>query len=82
MPKRSSKPKKDVNQIAASILEAVTGQTELPPPAQDEIRRVMAAMGRRGGLRGGKARAEALSPSKRAKIAKKAATARWGKKSK
>lgn len=35
-------------------------------------------MGRRGGLKGGKARAEKLSPERRSEIAKKAALARWG----
>lgn len=35
------------------------------------------ALGRLGGLKGGKARAEALTPSQRSKIAKKAAQMRW-----
>jgi hypothetical protein len=35
------------------------------------------ALGRLGGLKGGKARAEKLSPAKRKAIAKKAAKARW-----
>lgn len=38
-----------------------------------------AALGRLGGLKGGKARAQALSPAKRRAIAKKAANARWKK---
>lgn len=38
--------------------------------------------GRLGGLKGGRARAEKLSPEERATIAKKAAEARWSKKSK
>lgn len=38
-----------------------------------------ATMGRVGGLKGGKARAAALTPTQRAAIARKAATARWGK---
>ena len=37
------------------------------------------AMGRRGGLKGGRARAERLTPERRVEIAKKAAAARWGK---
>jgi hypothetical protein len=37
------------------------------------------ALGRLGGLKGGKARAEKLSPAKRKAIAKKAAAKRWGK---
>ncbi len=39
-----------------------------------------AAMGRLGGLKGGKARAVKLSPRRRKQIAKKAAIARWSKK--
>lgn len=39
------------------------------------------ALGKLGGLKGGRARAEKLSPRKRTQIAKKAALARWGKKS-
>jgi len=38
-----------------------------------------AALGRLGGLKGGKARADALSPRERQLIARKAARARWGK---
>lgn len=36
-------------------------------------------LGRLGGLKGGKARAEKLSAKKRSQIARKAAKARWGK---
>ena len=78
MPKRSSKPKQDINQLAASILEAAVGtpatltKKGIKDPAA-------VALGRLGGLKGGKARAEALSPAKRAQIAKKAATVRWEK---
>ena len=38
-----------------------------------------AALGRKGGLKGGKARAEKLTPERRSDIAKKAAKARWNK---
>lgn len=37
------------------------------------------ALGKLGGAKGGKARAEALSPERRSAIAKKAAKARWAK---
>jgi general stress protein YciG len=37
----------------------------------------MSAMGRKGGLKGGKARAMALSPERRREIARKAALKRW-----
>jgi len=39
-----------------------------------------AALGRLGGLKGGRARASALSPERRSEIAAKAARTRWGKK--
>jgi len=38
------------------------------------------ALGRLGGLKGGKARAKALSAKKRKEIARKAAEKRWGRK--
>lgn len=38
-----------------------------------------AALGRLGGLKGGPARARALSPSRRREIARAAALARWGR---
>jgi hypothetical protein len=38
----------------------------------------MAALGRKGGLKGGKARAEAMTPAERSESAKRAARARWG----
>jgi hypothetical protein len=75
MPKRSSKSK-DVNQLAASILAQVTGAAEETPAKNPAA----VALGRLGGLKGGKARAQSLSPNKRAQIARKAAAARWSDK--
>ena len=71
MPKRSSKPS-DPNELAASILAEATGEEPKKDPAA-------VALGRRGGLKGGKARAKKLSAKRRSQIAKKAAKARWGK---
>jgi len=67
MQKRSSS---DVNMIAAAVVEKATGQPRNPHAV---------ALGRLGGLKGGKARAERLSAKKRRQIAKKAAEARWTK---
>ena len=50
---------------------------ETEPPEKNPA---AVALGRMGGLKGGKARAEKLSPAKRRAIAKKAAKARWGAK--
>ncbi len=71
MPKRSSSP--DINQIAASIVQQTTnGTANGKNPAA-------VALGRLGGLKGGRARAENLSETRRRQIAKKAARARWSK---
>jgi hypothetical protein len=78
MPKRSSKsPKReDEAQAAVRIMETIAAKTERAPiPAS--VSAAAAALGRRGGLKGGPARAAALSPKKRSDIAKKAAAARW-----
>jgi hypothetical protein len=82
MPKRSSKPKRpsDVNALAASIVAAATAEepeekAEVMP--DDAAHMAAVALGRRGGLVGGKARAAKLSKKRRAEIAKKAAKARW-----
>ena len=72
MPKRSSK---DVNQIAASIVAQVTAEADKQPAKNPAA----VALGRLGGVKGGKARAASLSPLRRCKIAKKAAQARWRK---
>jgi hypothetical protein len=42
-----------------------------------ELRAYMAELGRRGGPKGARARAKALTPEERREIARKAARARW-----
>jgi hypothetical protein len=76
MPKRSRKKPEpeDTNQIAARIVATVTGAAEM---TKEAVSRVAAELGRRGGLKGGKARAAKLSKARRSAIAKKAASARW-----
>jgi len=71
--RRSSKLPKDSNQLAAEIVRL---STEEPPQS---IKLYLAKIGRKGGLKGGKARAMKLSGEKRSEIASKAATARWTK---
>jgi len=73
MHKRTSKKSEDVNTVAAQIVELTTGQ-----PVKEKNPAAV-ALGRLGGLKGGKARAKILSPKKRKEIAIKAAKARWGK---
>lgn len=75
MPKRSSKPR-DLNALAASIVDDATDEApELG--AQPDKDPAAVELGRRGGLKGGKARAAMLSAQERSEIAKKAAEARW-----
>ncbi len=75
MAKRKRLPA-DTNQKAKAIVDLVTDQPK--PTPSDEIRAAAAALGRAGGLKGGPARAKALTAKKRSEIAKKAAAARWG----
>lgn len=71
---------RDVNQRAKAILDIVTGDvTPEPIPEKDAA---AVESGRRGGLKGGKARAAKLTQEQRTEIAKKAAAARWGPKAK
>lgn len=72
---RSSKKKKDENQIAASIIQQLTSTTETAPAKNPAA----VALGRLGGLKGGKARAAALSSARKREIAIKAVRARWAK---
>lgn len=73
---KKNKPR-DFNKLAASIVEEATGES----PKEDKPLKNQAAveLGRLGGLKGGKARAEKLTASQRRKIAIKAAHARWKK---
>jgi hypothetical protein len=51
---------------------------ETPEPENDDGKDPAAvALGRKGGLKGGRARAEKLTPEQRSEIARKAAGARW-----
>jgi hypothetical protein len=72
MPKRSSNGSPDLNELASAIVVASTNGIMTKNPAA-------VALGRLGGLKGGRARAESLSKAQRKKIAQKAATARWKK---
>ena len=65
-------PKKDFTQIALDVVRRATGETApIPPTPRQEN-------SRKGGLKGGVARATSLTAEKRSEIAKKAAAKRWG----
>ena len=78
MQKRSSTSgsEPDANESAFAALQHVIRETE--GTAKDPI---AVLLGRRGGLKGGRARAVKLTPARRRQIAKKAAVARWKSKS-
>jgi hypothetical protein len=79
MPDRSSNKKwpRDTNLLAKSIVDEATGEAEEEQPEDEGKNPAAVALGRLGGKKGGKARAEKLSPERRSEIAKKAAAARW-----
>ena len=81
MPKRSRKPKK-TQQLARSVLDGVVPDAE--PPKKKRTKKAekakdpaAVALGRKGGLKGGPARAAKLSKSELSESARKAAQARW-----
>lgn len=80
MQKRSRMPR-DVNQLAKAIVDIATGQVSPEPEPEQEQAKDPAAveLGRKGGLKGGKARWKGVSKKKRQEIARKAALARWKK---
>lgn len=69
---------RDTNQLAKSIVDISTGET-VDENTDYWKNPAAVALGRMGGLKGGIARAKALSPERRKEIAKKAAKARWSK---
>jgi hypothetical protein len=83
--RRSSKPlPKDPNKLAYEIAKLSTEEPEETPKnpqeaAQNAISEYLALIGKRGGLKGGPARAKKLSSKKRKEIAQNAANTRWAK---
>ncbi len=76
VPKRSSKPR-DLNQMASAIVDSAT--SDEPEADPDEGKNPAAvALGRLGGRKGGKSRAEKLTPEERSEFARRAAQTRWG----
>lgn len=81
-PTRRPKRPRDANQLARSIVDLATGEADETPSAEVNDKDPAAVtLGRRGGLKGGKARAGLLSPERRAEIARAAAKVRWAKSS-
>jgi hypothetical protein len=78
MPKRSSRGKQGpegIDEIAFRVAREAVGEN--PKDWQDGKNPAAVVLGRLGGLKGGKARAEKLSPEERSRIARLAACSRW-----
>jgi hypothetical protein len=73
MPKRSSKPR-DLNSMAANIVNEATDDQ---PQVEAQKDPAAVALGRKGGLKGGKVRAERMTPEERSEAARRAARKRW-----
>jgi hypothetical protein len=76
MPDRSRKRPRDPNALGKRIVDEAVGDAEPfdPDAGKDPL---AVELGRRGGLKGGKARAAKLTPEERAESARRAAQARW-----
>jgi hypothetical protein len=76
MTQAKQKPQRprDVNVLAFSLVKEATAEAKASHDTKD-IRRIVS--GREGGRKGGKARAQALTPERRRQIARRAAFARW-----
>ena len=77
---RSRKRPRDLNSLAASIVNDATSDEPRQKSEDDGKDPAAVALGRKGGLRGGKARAAKLTAEERSASARKAAAARWGTK--
>lgn len=70
---------RDPNQLAKFIVDVATGEAEDDTPALAGKDPLAAELGRRGGLKGGRARAKSLTAEARSEIARRAAAARWNR---
>lgn len=79
MPDRSRKRPRDANQLAKLVVDLATGEAEEDAPDDGGKDPAAVALGRKGGLKGGKARAASMTAQQRAEAARRAALARWSK---
>jgi hypothetical protein len=78
MPDRSRKRPRDPNQLGKLIVDIATGEAD-DAPEDDGKDPAAVALGRKGGLKGGKARAAKMTAEQRSEAAKRAASARWAR---
>lgn len=80
MPKKPSpKMRPDVAETAFRVMQEAVGDAPKTDPATKPKNPDAVSRGAKGGATGGKARADKLTPEKRAEIARKAAAQRWKK---
>ena len=86
--RKEPKRPRDFNQRAASTVARATGDEsddpiqetpQIPDPTPEERHAAAVALGRLGGKKGGRARADKMTPEERSASARKAAQARWDK---
>jgi hypothetical protein len=81
MPSRSSKRPRDPSQLAKLIVDIATAEGEVAISTEPSTKNAHAvALGRLGGVKGGVARSQRMSASRRSEIARLAAQARWSQK--
>jgi len=73
------RPQEDLSALPASAAQEGAEEDEVDGPADDRKDPAAVALGRKGGLKGGKARAAKLTAERRREIAKRAALARWSR---
>jgi hypothetical protein len=78
MPDRSRKRPRDPNQLGKLIVDIATGEIDDPDPNEGKDRAAV-ELGRKGGLKGGKARAAKMTAEERSASARRAARARWNR---
>jgi hypothetical protein len=71
---------RDTNQLAHKVLQIAIGEDVEPEKPDDGKDPAAVALGRKGGLKGGKARWKGVPEKKRSALARKAALMRWRKK--
>lgn len=78
-PTKTPKVRSDVNTLAARIVAEATGEAPKTPDPDAGKDPAAVSLGRKGGLKGGKARAAKMTKKEKTAAAKKAAAVRWGK---
>ena len=73
MPEKRPKRPRDPAQLAKLMIDIASGEVE------DQNETVLGKRARKAGMKGGPARAQALTPEQRSEIARAAAAARWKK---